>query len=228
MPDIIERLVDAVEKLSTRVRHLETLETPVGTAPHHSTHEDGGTDELSVAGLSGKLADAQNAGWIQGTAVQAVSPSDLQVLQYIASNSRYEPKTLSSASGSTVTAGLVAASADLALTTSFQDIAGLTKTLTVVKGDTLVVLGVGNLYSTGGNSSSGKIQLLYGGTAQTGIPEATVRSSYAMLPLIGVWVITVPADGSKTFKLQAKEQVASNLLKILASYSYMAYIYIAS
>jgi len=33
---------------------------PISSGPHATTHENGGTDEISVAGLSGKLADAQD------------------------------------------------------------------------------------------------------------------------------------------------------------------------
>lgn len=36
---------------------LEAIEASIGA--HHTTHENGGADEISVAGLSGELADAQ-------------------------------------------------------------------------------------------------------------------------------------------------------------------------
>ncbi len=38
----------------------EELEDDIVPAPHGFTHENGGTDQISVAGLSGLLADAQN------------------------------------------------------------------------------------------------------------------------------------------------------------------------
>jgi hypothetical protein len=56
--DFLRRIID---DLSRRVMHLEVLETAAGGAPgnHHLTHENGGLDEVGVAGLSGLLADEQ-------------------------------------------------------------------------------------------------------------------------------------------------------------------------
>jgi hypothetical protein len=41
------------------VRDDGTLQAPVGGGPHAASHQNGGGDEVSVAGLSGLLADAQ-------------------------------------------------------------------------------------------------------------------------------------------------------------------------
>jgi len=66
----------------------------IGTIHHHVTHEDGGSDEISVAALSGKLADLQNAGWIQDFAVSTTDPADNQVLTYDSGSSKYVPETV--------------------------------------------------------------------------------------------------------------------------------------
>lgn len=50
---------------------------------HHTTHENGGSDEITVAGLSGVLADPQNAGWLDGYAVNlSVAPTSGYVLTW--------------------------------------------------------------------------------------------------------------------------------------------------
>mgnify|MGYP007071698523 CR=1 FL=1 len=57
---ILDGLMEGLRGLRRRVEHLETLETPVANlGHHHATHENGGADEISVAGLSGTLADNQ-------------------------------------------------------------------------------------------------------------------------------------------------------------------------
>lgn len=53
----LRHLVQTIAELAARVRHLETLET----SPHKATHQDGGTDEISLAGLEGLLK------WLQLT-----------------------------------------------------------------------------------------------------------------------------------------------------------------
>jgi hypothetical protein len=47
-----------------------------GVAAHHATHEDGGTDEIDVDDLSGKLADDQKAGWIHDAAIDALPAAE--------------------------------------------------------------------------------------------------------------------------------------------------------
>lgn len=70
--------------------------------PHASTHENAGGDEIDVTGLSGVLADAQNADHIQGRDISSGAPSDGQGLVWSTSNNRWEPGSVSS--GSTVAA----------------------------------------------------------------------------------------------------------------------------
>jgi len=66
-----------------------TLADPQTPSGHGSTHQDGGSDEISVAGLSGVLADGQDAAQIQGRDVAATAPSADQVLAW--SGSQWEP-----------------------------------------------------------------------------------------------------------------------------------------
>jgi len=55
---------------------------------HHATHESGGTDEPDVTGLSGKLADPQNAGWLLTHIIDNISLGDQKFMYYdLASNS---------------------------------------------------------------------------------------------------------------------------------------------
>ena len=56
-----DALWDAIRKLNRRLSDLETLDSAIGGAVpgHHLTHENGAGDEISVAGLSGELADDQ-------------------------------------------------------------------------------------------------------------------------------------------------------------------------
>ena len=57
--DMLRQLVETIARLSARVRHLEAAGITAAIPLHAKTHQDGGADEISVAGLSGKLADAQ-------------------------------------------------------------------------------------------------------------------------------------------------------------------------
>lgn len=49
---------------------------------HANKHENGGVDEISVAGLSGLLADEQNAGKIKGVAINDEDIGDQKVLAF--------------------------------------------------------------------------------------------------------------------------------------------------
>lgn len=60
---------------------------------HHLTHEDGASDEINVAGLSGVLADAQNANQLQGRDVSAVAPADGQLLAWVNAATEWQPVT---------------------------------------------------------------------------------------------------------------------------------------
>jgi len=49
---------------------------------HAATHANGAADEISVAALSGTLADEQNAGAIKGTIVDPAAQADQYCLVY--------------------------------------------------------------------------------------------------------------------------------------------------
>jgi hypothetical protein len=67
-------------------------------APAHATsHELGGSDEISVDGLAGELADVQNAGAIKSVLVDDDDKADAFVLSYDAAT-----ETLKYVDGSTL------------------------------------------------------------------------------------------------------------------------------
>lgn len=59
---------------------------PGTPAAHNTTHQNGGADEISVAGLSGVLADKQDANKLQGRDVDSAAPSSGHVLTWNGSN----------------------------------------------------------------------------------------------------------------------------------------------
>jgi len=74
-----------------RWRPLPLDELPGGGSgePHHTTHEDGGTDEINVNGLSGRLADYQKADQIGPWPVDiSTPPQDGFVLGWSASQGK--------------------------------------------------------------------------------------------------------------------------------------------
>jgi len=56
---------------------------------HGSTHENGGADEISVAGLSGVLADEQDAGQLKGNDIVVTTPSRLNALVWEEDNEEW-------------------------------------------------------------------------------------------------------------------------------------------
>lgn len=61
---------------------------------HGETHETGGTDEISVAGLFGQLADRQDASKLQGRTVADAAPADQQALVWNSAAAQWEPTAL--------------------------------------------------------------------------------------------------------------------------------------
>jgi hypothetical protein len=64
-------------------------------AAHHTSHENGGSDEISVTGLSGALADKQDANKLQGRDLSAAAPSDNDVLSWDSASSSWLPEASS-------------------------------------------------------------------------------------------------------------------------------------
>lgn len=58
---------------------------------HAADHEDTGGDEINVVGLSGLLVDPQDAGWLQGNPVSGASPGVGQVVTW--NGAAYAPAT---------------------------------------------------------------------------------------------------------------------------------------
>ncbi len=67
------------------------------SGPHASTHQSGGSDQIDVTGLRGKLADGQDAVSIRGVPVSVTPPSEGQALVY--QGGAYVPGTVASSSG---------------------------------------------------------------------------------------------------------------------------------
>lgn len=65
-----------------------------GEAPraHHASHEDGGSDEISVSSLSGELTDEQDAGKIKGVPIDDSEIGDAKSLGYVSSTKKIEYK----------------------------------------------------------------------------------------------------------------------------------------
>lgn len=58
--------INSESALTGSIRHIDIGRGNAHPPPlHASDHQNGGDDEISVEGLSGKLADEQNAGWIK-------------------------------------------------------------------------------------------------------------------------------------------------------------------
>ena len=55
---------------------------------HKTSHQDGGTDEISVASLSGLLADEQNAGKVKGVIINDAAKADQKTLAYDSGSDR--------------------------------------------------------------------------------------------------------------------------------------------
>lgn len=62
----------------------EIIDKPTSFAPdsHSTNHENTGSDEISVTGLSGALADAQNAGAIKGVTINDAAKADQYCLVF--------------------------------------------------------------------------------------------------------------------------------------------------
>jgi hypothetical protein len=81
--------------MSTLVNSLETaISTGGGSLPHHINHQNGGSDEVNVAGLDGYLNQPQNADKLQNRAISASVPSDNDSLVWNASLARWRPKSI--------------------------------------------------------------------------------------------------------------------------------------
>ncbi len=75
-PSVPDHLQNILISLNT------VLGAGVTPSLHAASHQNSGLDELNVAGLSGVLADAQDAGSLQGNAVSAAAPAPSQVLAW--------------------------------------------------------------------------------------------------------------------------------------------------
>ncbi len=70
------------------------LADPQTPVTHASRHQNGGNDEIDVTGLSGLLADVQKAGYIRSIDISSSSPTNGQILRYNSTFNRYEPSDI--------------------------------------------------------------------------------------------------------------------------------------
>ncbi len=80
--------------IGTRYISGDVIRGGVAPSLHATTHQNGGTDEISVAGLSGVLADKQDADKLQGRAVAATAPTDGQAVVWDNAASTWKPGTV--------------------------------------------------------------------------------------------------------------------------------------
>lgn len=94
-----------------------------GDAPeaHAASHQDAGSDEISVAGLSGLLADEQNAGKIKAKTVNDSAIADDKILVYKSGTDTivYEAKP---ATGAPDTCSFVTINAEASLSNETQHV----------------------------------------------------------------------------------------------------------
>lgn len=221
--NIIEQIIQAINRLAERVRHLEAAEA--GLIDHASRHQDGGADEINVAGLSGKLADPQDAGWLRGVQVSSTAPSEGQVLTYL-SNAWTPADASTSTSGKTlIAAGRVNSSSDLQLSDTWQDVPGCSVTLNTQSGDIVVV--IANFHFQFQYTSSSTI--LYGTLNVNGTPRG-VRAQYCgyypgTRAMASQVYVESPGDGQTTYKLQVRRTTTGTGDYCYATHTTLTYLH---
>lgn len=121
--DEAETSLDVIDlRFPMRHRHT-TADLPSTMAPsaHAASHQNGGADQLSVAGLSGVLANRQDADKIQGKAIATTSPTDGQYLKWVDADSKWEPAAITGAGTGDVTGPASATTGHMAV---FADTTG--------------------------------------------------------------------------------------------------------
>jgi len=89
-----EHNADTLANLNAKITDatLDDSGDPRDPNAHAASHENGGSDEIDVTGLSGVLADRQDADKIQGQDVQDATPNDGDVLVWDDGLSRWQPE----------------------------------------------------------------------------------------------------------------------------------------
>jgi hypothetical protein len=80
---------------STTSSWVNTATEASGDIPaHHIRHEAGGTDEVNVNGLTGVLADPQDAGWLRGVLISTTPPSGADRLAFDSALNEWVPTSV--------------------------------------------------------------------------------------------------------------------------------------
>lgn len=111
--DDIQDATDSVKGLatSTQIGKLdgvdENADVTGSNAPqgHASSHENGNGDEISVAALSGVLADKQDADKLQGRVITTSTPNDDDIYRWNDTASEWQPESLDTAIKSYIQGG---------------------------------------------------------------------------------------------------------------------------
>ena len=124
-------------------------------------------------------------------------------------------------------AGQVSASASVAIsTTSDTALTGVSISLTLVGGDTVMLTGVFDVTCTTAAAGSPFVGSLYiAGAAQTTVSVfQPATSATSRLPLTQTWVYTAASSGSVTFDLRAKVNAAGSAFTVNTQHTSLTYL----
>lgn len=219
----MKELLRSLPALAARVRHLETAEGSGIPAAHATSHQNGGSDEISVAGLSGVLADRQDADKLLGRALGTTAPSDGQLLKWDNTTSKWIP----SLAPCEIRVGVAACSSDLSVDSTWRDITGCAKTLTIPSGgQTILVLGVFVATASGSNNRILQGALSYDGTRHTRYAKWSMGYNYWAMGT-QTWIVNLAA-GNKEIKLECANTGGSGENTIKATHTAMLWMRVAN
>jgi hypothetical protein len=177
---------------------------------HHATHENGGSDQISVAGLSGVLATKQDADKLQGRAVDSTAPSDGQVLTWDNAGNKW--KAAAAAAGGV--AALMNQSGEVStLVTSMTD-TGVYVAVTVPAGKSVRVTCYCQ-YKV--NNGTGNWRVINATTGYVLHAWGSASTAYTIYPYL--FIDAAPGASTYTYKLQYQAGSGSG---------YRAYVKLAS
>ena len=167
---------------------------------HSTEHQDGGVDELNVGGLSGVLADRQDADKLQGRDVQDVAPSDDDVLTWNDTESRWEPAAPTGGGGGVFGEGFTEASSEgESSSTTLAWIEKLSMTTPTVSAGKYRI-GWSYEFQTTSSSMTGKVRIQQDDTTEVCDVEFRVTPDSGWIGQAGFKYLTL-GSGSYTFDM---------------------------